>query len=174
VLSLIIDAPDQVNQGMAGGMRFEHFAVHRDAAGTVHLPIWNNHQRIVDAMVTMWGEPVPLRRGFHCAGDQLSAELRILPCAQGDAADLAASQLEADFGRHVREDAHPVQDHLAPHPAIQNRNRDLASRKVSEGTSIGPEDALNLEPSSGADSAGQVSVDGSSLRWRWALSASIS
>lgn len=39
-LTLIINARDQVNHGMAGGMKIERFAVYRDAAGTVHLPMW--------------------------------------------------------------------------------------------------------------------------------------
>ena len=53
-LSLIIDARDQVNHGMAGGMKIERFAVYRDAAGTVHLPMWNNDQRTADAMLIVW------------------------------------------------------------------------------------------------------------------------
>ena len=50
-LSLIIDVRDQVNHGIAGGMKIERFAVYRDASGTVHLPMWNDDQRIADAMV---------------------------------------------------------------------------------------------------------------------------
>jgi hypothetical protein len=53
-LHLIIDARDQVNHGMAGGMKIERFAVYRDGAGTVHLPMWNNDQRIGDAMMVVW------------------------------------------------------------------------------------------------------------------------
>jgi hypothetical protein len=53
-LHLIIDARDQVNHGIAGGMRIERFAVYRDGAGTVHLPTWHNEQRIADAMVVVW------------------------------------------------------------------------------------------------------------------------
>jgi hypothetical protein len=52
--TLIIDAREQVNHGMAGGMKIERFAVYRDAAGTVHLPMWNNQQRLADAMVIVW------------------------------------------------------------------------------------------------------------------------
>jgi hypothetical protein len=39
---------------MAGGMKIERFAVYRDGAGTVHLPMWNDDQRIADAMVVVW------------------------------------------------------------------------------------------------------------------------
>jgi len=53
-LTGIIDARDQVNHGMAGGMKIERFAVYRDAAGTVHLPRWNNEQPIGEAMVIVW------------------------------------------------------------------------------------------------------------------------
>jgi hypothetical protein len=53
-LTLIIDARDQVNHGMAGGMKIERFAVYRDAAGAVQLPMWSNEQRLVDAMVIAW------------------------------------------------------------------------------------------------------------------------
>ena len=53
-LTLIIDARDRVNHGMEGGMKIERFAVYRDAAGIVHLPMWNDQQRLADAMVTVW------------------------------------------------------------------------------------------------------------------------
>ena len=53
-LTLIIEARDQVNHGMAGGMKIERFAVYRDAAGTVHLPMWNNEQRLAAAMGIVW------------------------------------------------------------------------------------------------------------------------
>ena len=53
-LHLIIDARDQVNHGMGGGMKIERFAVYRDGARTVHLPMWNNDQRIANAMVVVW------------------------------------------------------------------------------------------------------------------------
>ena len=53
-LSGIIEARDQVNHGIAGGMRIERFAVYRDASGTVHLPMWNPQQRLGEAMVIAW------------------------------------------------------------------------------------------------------------------------
>lgn len=54
-LTGIIDARDQVNHGIAGGMKIERFAVFRDAGGTVHLPMWNDHQRLSDA--ARYGSP---------------------------------------------------------------------------------------------------------------------
>jgi len=53
-LAMIIDARDQVNHGIAGGMKIQRFAVYRDAAGTVHLPMWNQEQLLGAAMVTAW------------------------------------------------------------------------------------------------------------------------
>jgi len=53
-LTGIIDARDQVNHGMAGGMKIERFAAYRDAAGTVHLPMWNHEQRLGASMVIVW------------------------------------------------------------------------------------------------------------------------
>jgi len=53
-LTGIIDARDQVNHGMAGGMKIERFAVYRDAGGTVHLPRWNDEQTIGEAMLIVW------------------------------------------------------------------------------------------------------------------------
>ena len=53
-LAMIINARDQVNHGMAGGMKIQRFAVYRDAAGTVHLPMWNPEQRLGAAMVIGW------------------------------------------------------------------------------------------------------------------------
>jgi hypothetical protein len=53
-LAMIIDARDQVNHGMAGGMKIERFAVSRDVAGTVHLPMWNQEQRLGPAMAITW------------------------------------------------------------------------------------------------------------------------
>ena len=53
-LTGIIDARDQVNHGIAGAIKIERFAVYRDAAGTVHLPMWNDQQRLSDEMVIVW------------------------------------------------------------------------------------------------------------------------
>jgi len=53
-LTGIIDARDQVNHGMAGGMKIERFAVYRDAGGIVHLPRWNDEQTMGEAMVIVW------------------------------------------------------------------------------------------------------------------------
>ena len=53
-LTGIIDARDQVNHGIAGGMKIQRFAVYRDAGGAVHLPMWNDQQRLSDAMVIAW------------------------------------------------------------------------------------------------------------------------
>jgi len=53
-LSGIIEARDQVNHGIAGGIKIERFAVYHDAGGTVHLPMWNGKQRLGEAMVIAW------------------------------------------------------------------------------------------------------------------------
>jgi hypothetical protein len=53
-LAMIIEARDQANHGMAGGMKIERFAVYRDAGGAVHLPMWNREQRLAAAMVIAW------------------------------------------------------------------------------------------------------------------------
>ena len=53
-LSGIIGARDQVNHGIAGGMRIDRFAVYRDTSGAVYLPMWNPNQRLSEAMVITW------------------------------------------------------------------------------------------------------------------------
>jgi hypothetical protein len=53
-LTGIIHARDQVNHGMAGGMKSERFAIYRAPAGTVHLPMWNHEQRLGASMVIVW------------------------------------------------------------------------------------------------------------------------
>ena len=73
-LTLIIDARDRVNHGMAGGMKIERFAVYRDAAGAIHLPMWNNQQRLADAMIIVWENLFRYVEDFIGTGDQLQAQ----------------------------------------------------------------------------------------------------
>lgn len=53
-LTGIIEVRDKVNHGMAGGMKIERFAIYCDAFSTVHLPMWNDQQRIGEAMAIVW------------------------------------------------------------------------------------------------------------------------
>lgn len=65
-LTLIIDARDQVNHGMAGGMKIERFADYRDPGGIVHLPMWNNQPRLADGRsVRVRVPPGDARRHNH-------------------------------------------------------------------------------------------------------------
>ena len=52
-LAMIIEARDQVNHGMAGGMKIERFAVYRDADGAVHLPCGT----VSSGLRPPWGSP---------------------------------------------------------------------------------------------------------------------
>lgn len=53
-LGMIIGARDQINHGIAGGMRLDRFAVFRNDDETVSLPTWNAEQMLADAMTVVW------------------------------------------------------------------------------------------------------------------------
>lgn len=53
-LSVVIESRDQVNHGIAGGMKIQRFQVSRNQDGTVQMPMWNNEQSMVEAMEMVW------------------------------------------------------------------------------------------------------------------------
>jgi hypothetical protein len=53
-LGMIIEVRDRINHGIAGGMRFDRFAVFKKDDGTVSLPTWNAEQTLSDAMTVVW------------------------------------------------------------------------------------------------------------------------
>jgi hypothetical protein len=53
-LSVVIESRDQVNHGLAGGIRIERFQIGRNADGSVQMPMWNKEQAMVDAMDMVW------------------------------------------------------------------------------------------------------------------------
>jgi hypothetical protein len=92
----------RVNHGMAGGMKIERFAVYRDATGTVHLPMWNNEQRLADAMVIAWENLFRYVEDFIVL-DQLQAQAWVQPGAPRDATDVTDSDLSTASHRSSRQ-----------------------------------------------------------------------
>ena len=50
----MIESRDQVHYGIAGGMKIQRFQISRNQDGTVHMPMWNNEQSMIDAMEMVW------------------------------------------------------------------------------------------------------------------------
>ena len=50
----LVEQRDRINHGFEGGLKIERFAIFKDAQGHVHLPMWNEQQRLADMMVLAW------------------------------------------------------------------------------------------------------------------------
>jgi len=53
-LNDVIRARDKVNHFIEGGLRFEHFGVHKLPDGTIQVPMWSPDQTLLEGMAAIW------------------------------------------------------------------------------------------------------------------------
>jgi hypothetical protein len=63
-LNDVIKARDKVNHFIEGGLRFEHFGVHKIPDGTVLVPMWNDEQTLGEAMQAIWENLIRFTEDF--------------------------------------------------------------------------------------------------------------